>query len=53
MTTKRGNAHASLGWARGPGPTWRRGARLVRQAVDVGLEFLVLLFQDKRTNKKV
>ena len=46
-----GNAHPPLGWVRGPWPTWRRGARQVRRAVDVGLEFLVLLFQDKRTNK--
>jgi len=47
--TECGNAHPSLGRARGPRPTWRRGVRFVCRAVDVGLEFLVLLFQDKRT----
>ena len=50
--TKNGSAYPSPGWARGPRPTWRRGARQVRLAVDVGLEFLVLLFQDKRTKEK-
>ena len=46
-----GNANTRLGWARRPWPTWRRSVRQVRLSVDVGLEFLVLLFQDKRTER--
>ena len=32
-------------------PTWGRSARFVRWALDVGLELLVLFFQEKRTWK--
>ena len=45
-----GNAHASLGWARGPRPAWRRGARFVRWAVDVGLDSLALSHQGERAS---
>jgi len=44
-----GFAKPHPGRARGPWPTWGRGVRLVRQAFDVGLELLVLFFQEKRT----
>ena len=40
-------AHSPLGWARGPRQAWRRGARQVRRAVDVGLEFSLPFFQEK------
>ena len=33
------------------GPTWRGSARLVRQAVDVGLEFSLPFFQEKGRKK--
>ena len=46
-----GNACLSLGWARRPRPTWRRGACQVRQAVDVGLDSLVLSHHGERTRK--
>ena len=36
-----GNAHAQPGRVRGPRPTWGRGARRVRWALDVGLDPLV------------
>ena len=44
-----GNAHAQPGRARGPRPTWGRGARRVRWALDVGLDPLVLSYQEERT----
>ena len=47
----KGNAYFSLGRARGPWPTWGRGVRLVRQALDVGLDPLVLSCQEERTKK--
>ena len=46
-----GNAYTPLGWARGPRPAWRRGARLVRRAVDVGLDSSVPSHQGEGTKK--
>ena len=48
----KGNAYFSLGRARGPWPTWGRGVRLVRWALDVGLELLVLFFKRKGQRKR-
>lgn len=46
-----GFAYLSPGLACGPRPTWGRGARHVRLALDVGLDSFVLSHQGERTIK--
>ena len=46
------NANTPLGWAREPRPTWRGSARYAGRTDDVGLELLVLFFQEKRINSR-